>query len=209
MLSRMVSHSYLAYSHVHKKWYRQAFTMHLIYHCRLSLYTLKHPIGFQRSTHRQLNLNIYSGYCMIRKYIYGSIIQSYQFDRTRGNGFKEGRLGLDVRGSSLQRVMRCCNRLPREVGGAPSLEVFKTTWATWSSTRSGGGLDLDDPWGLFQHKPFCDSLNCYGSSTHHSNSRDQIFKYIILLRSAFQEQFFSLVLVQCTCHFIVHSMCIL
>ena len=125
MLSRMVSHSYLAYSHVHKKWYRQAFTMHLIYHCRLSLYTLKHPIGFQRSTHRQLNLNIYSGYCMIRKYIYGSIIQSYQFDRTRGNGFKEGRLGLDVRGSSLQRVMRCWHRLPREVVDAPSLELFK------------------------------------------------------------------------------------
>ena len=64
------------------------------------------------------------------QYLKGAYEQegSQLFERTRGNSFKlrEGRFRLDVRGKFFtMRVVRCWNRVPREVVDALSLEVFR------------------------------------------------------------------------------------
>ena len=59
-------------------------------------------------------------------------------------------------------MVRCWNKLPREVVDAPSLEVFKARLdealgsQIWKlvALPVAGGLEPDDHWGLFQPEPF-------------------------------------------------------
>ena len=90
-------------------------------------------------------------------------------DRTRGNGSKlrEGRFGLDIRRDFFtRRVVMPWNRLPKEIVDAPCLEAFKarldvalSSLVWWLATlHITGGLKLDGHCGLFQPRPFYDSV---------------------------------------------------
>ena len=65
-----------------------------------------------------------------------------------------------------QRVVKHWNRLPKEVVDAPSLEALKArldvavgSLVWWLATlHIAGGLKLDDHCGLFQPRPFYDSV---------------------------------------------------
>lgn len=62
---------------------------------------------------------------------YCSLFTKACSDRTRSNGFqfKEGKFRLDIRRKFFTlRVVRHWRRLPREVGGAPSLECSRSGW---------------------------------------------------------------------------------
>jgi len=91
-------------------------------------------------------------------------------NRTRGDGFKvkERRFSLDTRKKFFTlRVVKPWQRLPREVGDAPSLETFKarldgalsTLIQLKMSLPMAGGLDWMASKGPFQPKAFCDSMN--------------------------------------------------
>lgn len=70
----------------------------------------------------------------------------------------------------IQRMVRCWNRLSREVVDVPTLEVFKVRLdealgnlvycQIWRlvALSVARGLELDDPWRAFQAKTFYDSM---------------------------------------------------
>ena len=64
-----------------------------------------------------------------------------------------------------QRGVTHWNRLPKEIVDAPFLSAFKIRldvtlgslfW--WLATAHSRGLKLDDLWGPFQPRPFCDLM---------------------------------------------------
>ena len=75
---------------------------------------------------------------------------------------------MDIRKKFFtQRVVTHRNRLPKEVGDAPSLEAFKARLdvalgslvCSLATLHIAGGLKLDDLCGPFQPRPSYDSIN--------------------------------------------------
>ena len=76
----------------------------------------------------------------------------------------QGRSRLDIKKFFTQRVVTHWNRLPKKVVDAPSLEAFKARLGValgsllwWlAALHVAGGLKLNDHYGPFQPRPFCD-----------------------------------------------------
>ena len=65
---------------------------------------------------------------MEREVLISDLFSLGSSDRTHGNGSKmcQGRFSLDIRKHFFtKRVLKHCNRLPREVVGAPCLSAFQ------------------------------------------------------------------------------------
>jgi len=86
-------------------------------------------------------------------------------DRTRGHGHKlrHRKVPLNIREHFLGvRVTECWKRLPREVVGSPSLEIFKSYLdmvlgnQLWVALVEQEGLDQMSSTGPFQPQPCCD-----------------------------------------------------
>ena len=74
------------------------------------------------------------------------LFQRIDNSKTRGNGFKlkEGRFRLDVEGKFFtMRVVRCWNRLPREVVDTPSIPEGVQGQAGWGPGQPGLVLNVE------------------------------------------------------------------
>ena len=83
---------------------------------------------FSLEKKRRLRGDLIAAFQYLKVYEHGRMFfERLRSNRKRGNGFKleEGRYRLDVVEIFTQRVVRCWNKLPREVVDAPSLEVSK------------------------------------------------------------------------------------
>lgn len=137
----------------------------------------------------------------------GRLVYEACRDRTMGNGFKliKIRFKLDIRNIQIYffatRMVRHWTGLPREIVGAPSLEVFKVRlnaalrnliYCNISLTKAEW-LDQTIFKISFKSKPFHDSMNLslFDSTVYDSitmvpvNSLSNIYKYMLLTSATF------------------------
>ena len=93
-------------------------------------------------------------------------------DRTKGNGFKQGRFRLDIMEKFfIQRVMTleqvaqggCGCPIPGGIQGQAGCGSGQPGLVVGNPAHSRGGLKLDDHCGSFQPRPFYDSMKKIGT----------------------------------------------